>query len=69
MKLSHFLIAALLSSSVIGIAQTEPKNKKNKPKAKTEKKHKDKQLLCTVKVYKDTINFHPKFNCPACGRG
>ncbi len=67
MKLSHLLIAALVSSSVMATAQTGPKTKKQKVKPKTEKK--DKLPLCVDRVYIDTTSFHPKFNCPACGRG
>jgi hypothetical protein len=67
MKLSHLLIATLLSSG-IAAAQTTSQIKKQKVKPKTEKKQKQK-VLCSEKVVIDPAAFQKPFSCPACGRG
>lgn len=69
MKLSHLLIATLVSSSVVVSAQNDS-NKKNKTKskAKTEKKA-QKNKICVIPVDSvKTVKSTPHV-CPACGRG
>ncbi|MCE3228658.1 MAG: hypothetical protein K0S32_3209 [Bacteroidetes bacterium] len=71
MKLSHLLIATLISSSIVVSAQTEPKTKQPKSKSKTKTVKQKTKTVCekneTVVVPNITVK-EPRY-CPACGRG
>jgi hypothetical protein len=80
MKLSHLLITLLAASSITAIAQNESKVKKQKTRSEslnsssktstaTKKKYKEKTAISAQNLKTDTIILHPKFHCPACGRG
>lgn len=68
MKLSHLLIATLVSSGIAVSAQTNSKLKKPKSKTKTVK-----QKSKTTCVKGDTLLLNTTYKephyCPACGRG
>ena len=70
MKLSHLLIAALVTTSLVASAQMD-KPKKEKHKIKTEKKHKVKtnEKSCTPLVEKNQNENTSQRICLACGRG
>lgn len=70
MKLSHVLIAALVTTSLVASAQND-KPKKEKHKTKTEKKHKEKAKSINQTPVVETLSSnssHEKI-CLACGRG
>lgn len=72
MKLSHVLIATLVTTSLSVSAQTSTKVKKEKSKAKTEKAAKNKNTEKQVSAVKSTavVSVKPEpFICEACGRG
>jgi hypothetical protein len=72
MKLSHLLLAALVTSGLNAVAQTETKTKNNSTKtsiAKEKKPKKDKQILCADRLSVDTTKVVKHHYCPACGRG
>lgn len=71
MKLSHLLIATLVSSSVIVSAQTDVKGKsksKTKAKAKTEKKAKVTKVCIAPSDSVSSVKTNEHI-CYACGRG
>jgi hypothetical protein len=77
MKLSHILIAALVTSSVSIQAQTSDKKVRKEKKVKTEKTSKAKKTkkeeIETAKMYSlNTVSMPEEkkgWYCPACGRG
>ncbi len=68
MKLSHLLIAALVTSSIVATAQNE-KPKKEKHKARTERKAKTKKLNAAPAAEAKLTDNHEQRVCLACGRG
>ncbi len=67
MKISNLLIAALVTSSLVSVSQTEHKPKK--PIAKTEKVIINKERGTALQLKADTTKVINHRYCPACGRG